>query len=280
MIIDRFKKITIFQFGVGGTGSWLIPSMVKFLRNMKLRFNNEQLTIKYVMIDDDIVEQRNTLRQNFEDYDVGRKKVTALARKFMPTFNDITYYDKRPSTRGQMKKIFDDKVQGVSHITPDSIVFVFGCVDDNKPRRVLFNMLEKVDIIRNGQQIPVIYFDSGNNLHNGQIVTSTFNLGRLYQSQIDNEVDPDRDVDPEEKEYNSFKNENRFENPEFLKMFPSKVDPDEENQSCAFFGDQSQTINTLAAGLLFAHFQKAIINDLIPPPVVQFNSSGMSTFQL
>ena len=63
-------------------------------------------------------------------------------------------------------------------------------------------------------------------------------------------------------------------------MFPLAPDEDDDGQSCAFFGDQSQTINTLAASLLFANFQKTIINDLIPPPVIEFNSSGMSTFEL
>jgi len=39
-------------------------------------------------------------------------------------------------------------------------------------------------------------------------------------------------------------------------MFPINNEQDDTQQSCAFFGDQSQAINNLAAALMFCNLQK------------------------
>ena len=64
-------------------------------------------------------------------------------------------------------------------------------------------------------------------------------------------------------------------------MFP--IESDNSNipqQSCAFFGDQSQAINIMAATLMFINLQKVLISLELPPEVITFNSSGYSTFEL
>ena len=270
MIIDRFKHVAIFQFGTGGTGSWLVPLMVKFIRNMSLRFHSdeeeEQIKFDYFLIDDDIVEQRNILRQNFDEYDVGRKKVSAMARKYQPMCESLHPIDFRPDTPTKFKKLFQGLISSKVYIRSTSIVYIFGCVDDNKPRRQIFSYIKNKGFDTGINKVPIVYFDSGNNLHNGQIVTSAFNL--KDETSLECLLGIEKDF-----------YESRFKNPKFFKMFPLKVE-DDDDMSCAFFGDQSQTINSIAASLLFAHFQKTMINDLIPPNLIQFNSSGMSTFEI
>ena len=64
-------------------------------------------------------------------------------------------------------------------------------------------------------------------------------------------------------------------------MFQIEVGDDNiSQQSCAFFGDQSQAINTMAATLMFINLQKILISSELPPELVTFNSSGYSTFEL
>lgn len=257
MIIDSFHQINIFQIGVGGTGSWLVYPLCKFLNNLRQRYGETRgLTMTYTVIDDDIVEERNTLRQNFEPWDVGRSKVMTTVRKYCGVF-PITGLNFRPATKKKFEQLFyGDMVSGISN--RHSLTFVFGCVDDNKARRSLFTFLKKY----RSDNWPAVYFDSGNDLYHGQITTTIFGLGKNNE------------------EFYHFKNEEKFKQPKFLSMFPVKIREGETEESCAFFGDQSQGINIQAANLLFLNFQQAIIHSQLPPPVINFNSSGYSTFQL
>lgn len=255
MLIDYIHRINIFQIGVGGTGSWLVYPLCKFLNNIYQRFANQGLLINYILVDDDIVEERNILRQNFESYDVGRSKVQSTIRKYCGVF-PLTGFRYRPTTKPKFEKLFYGSMTAA--INPRySVTFVFGCVDDNKARRGLFNYFKK-----HGTGYPIVYFDSGNDLYHGQIVTTAFDI-------FDKEI-----------EFSYFKNGRKFNQPKFLSMFPVKVQEGETEESCAFFGDQSQGINIQAANLLFLNFQQAIIHRQLPPPVINFNSAGFSTFQL
>ena len=58
------------------------------------------------------------------------------------------------------------------------------------------------------------------------------------------------------------------------------VENDTPEQSCAFFGDQSQAINSLAATLMFINLQKILVTSELPPELITFNSSGYSTFEI
>ena len=79
----------------------------------------------------------------------------------------------------------------------------------------------------------------------------------------------------------NFRNAKRFQQPPFLKMFPAKDDREiNDNETCAFFGDQTQSVNMLAANMLFINFQQAILQAMLPPPVINFNNAGYSTFEL
>lgn len=257
MLIDLFHQINIFQIGVGGTGSWLVYPMCKFLNNLMQRYGEHRgLIVSYILVDDDIVEERNILRQNFEEWDIGRSKVSTTIRKYCSVF-PLTGFRYRPTTKLKFQKLFyGDMTQTLG--SRYSLTIVFGCVDDNKARRGLFNFFKKY----RHEDYPVVYFDSGNDLYHGQIVTSIFGLGK------------------EETDFHYFKNEMKFQQPQFLKMFPLKMQEGETEESCAFFGDQSQGINIQAANLLFLNFQQAIIHKQLPPPIINFNSAGFSTFQL
>lgn len=255
MLIERYHQINIFQIGVGGTGSWLVYPLCKFLSNLVQRFSQQLgLIINYIVIDDDIVEERNILRQNFEPYDIGRSKVNVTIRKYCNVFPIAGIRFRAKTKRGFDKVFYGDLTEGISPV--NSITFIFGCVDNNESRRRLFSYMKKKEL-----RYPVVYFDSGNDLYHGQIVTSIFEIGG-------------------NENHRSFVNESRFKQPKFLKMFPLKMQDGETEESCAFFGDQSQAINLQASNLLFSNFQQAIIHSQLPPPVINFNSAGFSTFQL
>ena len=87
-ILNQFSKIVIAQVGCGGTGSWLVPFVSKLANNIKLRTVSDDF-INYTIFDDDIVEQRNILRQNFSSWDIGKNKALALVSKNVFEFQDI-----------------------------------------------------------------------------------------------------------------------------------------------------------------------------------------------
>lgn len=262
-LTEVFRRINIFQIGVGGTGSWLVYPMCKFLNNIQNRYGRDNLLINYILVDDDFVEERNTLRQNFEPWEVERSKVMSTVKKYCYAFENLIGIKYRPNTKSKFSNLFyGDLLEGIR--PTNAMTFVFGCVDCNKTRRGLFNYFTKYE-----KNLAVVYFDSGNDLYHGQITTTVFNLNKRYDSgYIDS------------NDWFWFRNEQKWKQPKFLKMFPLKIQEGEAEETCAFFGDQSQGVNIQAANLLFLNFQNALIEFRLPPSVINFNASGYSTFQI
>jgi len=246
-----FNKLTILQFGCGGTGSWLVHPLVKFLSNINMRLNN--FDCRYYLIDDDFVDLRNINRQNFTEDHIHRNKSETL--KFE---NDYLYKDClsslpiRIQTQKQISDLFNNYYKN-KPIKP-SIIFnkkiIIGCVDNNKSRRLIFNYIKK------NPQKQIIYIDSGNNLYNGQIVTTIFN--ETLKEQL---------------------NGSNYQNINFLKYFTNKKTTNDD-QSCSFFGEQSQSINMMASTLIFSIIQKLLIEEVLPPNKIEFNNGGYSTFKI
>ena len=72
--------INIYQVGCGGGGGWLVQPLNLFLNNFKKQRPNNR--INYILMDDDNVEEKNLLRQNFLKEDIGKNKAIALAERF------------------------------------------------------------------------------------------------------------------------------------------------------------------------------------------------------
>ena len=259
MITDMLFRLTIFQFGVGGNGSWLVGPLCKFLNSVMQRVDTDLIDLKYIIIDDDVVEDRNILRQNFEPYDIGRKKISALLRRYCSTYNGMVAIDQRPDTKKKIENIITKTYDRIG------LPIVIGCSDNNKTRRAIFNYFNKLDQTTMEELEAAIYIDAGNNLNHGQITTCAWFDSKRYYS---------------DKDWIYFKNERTFENPKFLKMFPLKGEDDPDDQGCAFYGDQSLTINMFAATQVFANIQRLFIDCILPPNVKEFNSTGYATFNI
>ena len=245
--------MSIIQFGCGGTGSYLGRPLIKFLSNLKNRYG-DQFNCKYTVVDGDTVSARNILRQNFTEDHISLNKAKVLKFEndyfYKDCIQDVPYMI---TTTKQMKNFYDGffkQIQFRRPIPNNNKCIVLGCVDNNKSRRLIFKY------IKDNSDKQIVYLDSGNNLHNGQIITTIFNE---HLKQILYGVD--------------------FENINFLKYFPLKVKEANE-ESCAFFGDQSQSINMFASTLLFMNIQKLIIEGRLPPNKIEFNNSGYSTFDI
>jgi len=150
--------------GGGGTGSRLVPLLAQFLKTCAWILNPE-ITI----VDDDVVEEKNLLRQNFIATDVGKPKATVLAQRYSRAFNipiipvvERVEAFRAMGTKPNMEAAFS------RHIN-NSVVIM--CVDSPEARRhILSNLLMYSQ--QGGRVRNIMLIDSGNENDFGQIVVS------------------------------------------------------------------------------------------------------------
>ncbi len=253
-ILETFRNIHLLQIGCGGTGSWLVPSVSKLANNIYLRLTDTE-TIYYTIVDFDIVEEQNILRQNFSEWDIGKNKAQALVNRYCYNFNELTCKNKQVQTITNMYKLFNYQFSDNLNL----LIILLGCCDNNKTRHLMLKFAKSVT--KKFPKIACVYIDSGNLLYNGQIITQAFNYPKENQTKL------------------VFEKKKRKKKLDFKKMFPID-DVQDTQQSCEFFGDQSQAINNLAAALMFCNLQKILIMSELPPELITFNSSGYSTFDI
>lgn len=151
------KKYAVFVIGAGGTGSWLIS----FLEKESL-FNN------VVVFDNDIVETKNTLRQNFKQHHVGQSKAEVTALSANMSYVDAYITD---------TKILHDVM---SEFPEDYIPMVVGCLDNNASRKIIHDFMNEIS--------DGVWIDGGNAERHGQAFVAIRENGAYvgkFQSPID-----------------------------------------------------------------------------------------------
>ena len=271
-LVDQCKRIVVIQIGCGGTGSWLVPLASKLLNNIKLRLP-EAINVSYMIVDNDIVEERNILRQNFSDWDISKNKAVSLVSRYCYNFKNMIAVNYRLKSKSDFERLIfaadgNFPQTDAYNKRQETLVIMLGCVDNNKTRQ-LINRLAKG--FNKKHQSPIIYIDSGNLLYNGQIVTLSFGFNEFLIKAL-SVYNPDEAT----ALIKQIKKQKKLN---FAKMFPLEEEATPQ-QSCAFFGDQSQSINSLAATLLFCNLQKVLVSSELPPQAITFNSSGYSTFEV
>jgi molybdopterin/thiamine biosynthesis adenylyltransferase len=136
------------QIGAGGIGSYLAP-MISRLRLMK-----EFEHISHMLIDDDIVEEKNLLRQNFSIGDLGENKAEVIASRCSALFGlEINFHTERVMT---ISNITD----GTNYSNEEMLIIT--AVDNHKTRFAIENSLEPSQY----------WIDIANDETNGQIFIS------------------------------------------------------------------------------------------------------------
>ena len=139
--------------GVGGTGSLLARDLPQLLMSSHGH--------EMVLIDGDIVERRNMLRQCFQDHDIGGNKAISLAKK-INTFYPIeceamdVYL-----TRNELL----EKIQ-----RSPAIPVIIGCVDNDSTRRLMERTFKNIDT--------GVYIDSANSAYSGNVFCCIKSGGR------------------------------------------------------------------------------------------------------
>ena len=79
MKYSKTAPVKIVVLGAGGTGGYVIPHLYR------LGYASEHPT-RIIVCDGDVVEQKNLIRQNFVEQDIGRNKAQALAARYAAAF--------------------------------------------------------------------------------------------------------------------------------------------------------------------------------------------------
>jgi len=136
----RTRNKTVFIIGCGGTGSWFVRHLLKEPDLFEKEFT-------FYLFDHDIVEEKNLVRQDFTEDDVGRHKAVVMAEKLL----DVGI-DAKPIIDWRNLK-FD--------VAPE---FVFLFVDNMVGRNFYFRK-----IFQQARNSIELWLDSGNGLKDGQI---------------------------------------------------------------------------------------------------------------
>lgn len=146
-----FTKACIVVVGCGGTGSYLVPDLARFIYSI-----GADRVSKLVLADGDRVEEKNLLRQNFVPPDLNRNKAEVLAERYGRAFGiNIGYYSRYVETEKELDMLFSDEEYYAM------LNVLVGVVDNNRTRQ-LFHMYFY-------HCHDLVYVDAGNALYDGQV---------------------------------------------------------------------------------------------------------------
>lgn len=145
--------------GCGGTGSNLAPMLSRMLKDET-----------FILIDGDLVEDKNIERQTFQKFDVGSNKARALAKKLNSNFsNKHLYIDKYIETKEDVLKLITDSTTG-ELLVPNQNFYICGCFDNNASRLILEDLYKHIQKLLKDFKGNVHYIDSGNEDNFGTVI--------------------------------------------------------------------------------------------------------------
>ena len=120
------SSYNIIIVGVGGTGSHLTSFLSQLIGNNKV-YNMKH---KIILVDGDVVEEKNLKTQKFLESDVGRLKSEVLSERYSSVFGmEISYVDKYISSKEDVLKLLD-RSYGTTNV-------IVSCVDNNEARKYI-----------------------------------------------------------------------------------------------------------------------------------------------
>lgn len=267
------EAVIITIIGSGGTGGYVIRDMLRFLQSIKMKGDKRQFAVN--LIDDDVVEDKNLVRQNFIASDVGQKKCEVLARRYGNAFgipviardvrlNDISML--RSIRQNTVNEVFTNPnaLRSVGHI-------IIGCVDNHAARRTIYEYLRNYE----GN---AYWIDSGNERMSGQVVCG-YGIAEWKRNY--------RGVDLTEfKSSNSIMRDNHhFPIPNVVAVYPEILDPKQDlagsdDTSCAeraLQEDQNIFINMTAAMHVLNYVRQVVMSEKVVTNAITFDVKGLST---
>lgn len=174
MKFSRTRPVKIVQLGAGGTGGHIAPHLYRLLYSLNR-------TVRYIICDGDVVEEKNLVRQNFTPADLGENKAQVLAERYSTVFGmETEYVPSFMEDEDQLKELLAPQWWNTGSYYNRSyvseMVILLGAVDNNKSRQLCHRVFY--------QAKELIYIDSGNGEYTGQVVCGVRRGGKTYYPPI------------------------------------------------------------------------------------------------
>ncbi len=156
--------LSVVLVGAGGNGARVMPPLMQMLRR------GDSVAI----IDNDIVEDRNLMRQHFAPRDIGQHKATVLAARYArPDRVMTTAFTSRLTIEnyaGVISEVLEASVPPGGRVRDRGVVLL-GCVDNALARQAI-----KEAMTYCGRQIAqhTAWIDVGNETRGGQVIMSLY----------------------------------------------------------------------------------------------------------
>ena len=156
------KRYNIVVVGAGGTGGNLITSLGRFLASFDMAGKEYCLSI----IDGDMVEEQNSIRQPFFGNDVQQNKAVVMQEGLVECLgipiDRIHVFPQYLDTAAQLKRYAEGASGGMwGNSGHQDVVILVGAVDNNKARKVLHEYFK--------ESRDIVYIDSGNEFEYGEV---------------------------------------------------------------------------------------------------------------
>ena len=164
--------VKILLIGAGGTGGYVIPHLYR------LAYASGR-PVRIIVCDGDIVEKKNLIRQNFVEQDIGRNKAQVQAERYSAAFGiECEYIPEFIESDERLLNLTkpDFSATPYNNIPETQRVILLGCVDNNRSRQMCHRIFQ--------QQKDLVYIDSGNGEHTGQVVCGVRQKGRTTYKPV------------------------------------------------------------------------------------------------
>ncbi len=152
----------------------------------RLAYALGQRKCRFLIVDGDLVEKKNLVRQNFIEADLGENKARILAERYSAVFGlEAEYIPTYIEDEEQLKKLVTPCVWEMGRYyseckwhtkTLTELVILIGAVDNNKSRSLCHRVFYQMENL--------VYIDSGNGEYTGQVVCGVRSGGRTYQKPV------------------------------------------------------------------------------------------------
>ena len=173
MRFSKERPVKIVMLGAGGTGGHIAPHLYRLLYAL-------ERPVRFIICDGDIVEQKNLVRQNFIPADLGENKAKVLAERYATVFGmETEYVSAFVESEEKLRELLTPRQWRSGYygdiVTTEQVILI-GAVDNNKSRQLCHRLFYEMK--------ELIYIDSGNGEHTGQVVCGIRSGGRTFYRPI------------------------------------------------------------------------------------------------
>ena len=173
MKFSKTRPVKVVMLGAGGTGGHIAPHLYRLLYAL-------ERPVRFIICDGDVVEEKNLVRQNFIPADLGENKAKVLAERYASVFGmETEYVPEFIESEERLRQLLTPQSWRMEPYGNQAVaeqVILIGAVDNNKSRQLCHHIFY--------QAKELIYIDSGNGEHTGQIVCGIRSGGRTMYRPI------------------------------------------------------------------------------------------------